>query len=196
MINPVGFFRRVSPRGNFVLPLYYGVICQALAIILMWVYHAGLYAFPDFLNYVADFGGYGPLMLTFGWPMKAVMLVVLIVTAPIFAVIAMFFTSATYHICLKLSGGAQNGFETTFRAVCYGSSAQMLGIIPIVGTVVAGVWTLILCVIGIKELHKTTYFKAILAVMLPVFLCCGFVVLVVVGLFGAIIGAWMGGISA
>ena len=191
MTNPVGFFKRVSPGGNFVLPMYYGIICQSIAIILMWSYQAGFHSIPTILDYTAAFGGYWPMTANFSWPAMVIFFIALVVIAPVFAAIGIFFPAALYHLCLKILGGANNGFEATFRAVCYGSSAQFLGVIPIVGSVVAGVWCLILNIIGLKEIHKTSFGKAILAVMLPVFICCGFIVLVVAGLFGAAIGAWM-----
>lgn len=196
MMNPVAFFRRVPPEGNFVVPMYYGIINQSLAIILMWAYQAGFFSAQSILHYTAVFGGYGPMALNLGWGMMLILIMALLVMAPVFAAVALFFTSGVYHICLKFLGGANKGFEATFRAMSYGSSAQLLGIIPIAGPIVSGVWALVLSVIGIKELHKTNYTRAIFAVLLPVLLCCGAIILIVAVLFGAAIGSWMGGISA
>jgi hypothetical protein len=193
MSNPVAFFRRVPKQGNFVLPMYYGIICQSLAIILMWAYQAGFHAIPTLMNMTADFGGYGPWTMDMSWPSMMILVTALVVIAPVFAVAGLFCTSAIYHVCLMVLGGARHGFEGTFRAVCYGSSAQGLSVIPMIGSVVAGVWSLVLTVIGIKEIHQTNYVRAILAVVLPVVICCGFIILVVAALFGAAIGAWMGG---
>jgi len=191
MTNPVPFFKRVPKKGNFVLPLYYGMICQSVSIILMWSYQVGFQSIPTIVDYSAAFGGYWPMTANFSWPALVIFLMALLLVAPIFAALGLLFTSGLYHIALKIFGGAKNGYEATFRAICYGSSAQFLSIIPIVGGVVAGVWTLVLSIIGIKHLHETTYPKAILAVFLPVLLCCGFIILIVAAVFGAAIGAWM-----
>lgn len=198
MVNPVRFFKRVPPEGNFVLPLYYGLICQSAAVILMWAYQAGFQSMPSIVHYVAGFGGWGAVTFAdiLAWPTVVIFIIVLIVAAPVAALISLFFTSAVYHICLKILGGAKKGYEATFRSLCYGSSAQFLSIVPIVGTVIAGVWSLVLTVIGIKHLHDTTYTRAILAVVLPLFLCCGVTLLVIATIFGAAIGAWMSGYSA
>lgn len=191
MTNPVGFFKRVPKHGNFVLPLYYGMVCQSIAIILMWSYQAGFHSIPAILDYGAAFGGYGRWTFSFDWSTLFVFLMVLVVIAPLFAIIGLSFMSAVFHLCLKIFGGARGGYETTFRAICYASSAQILGVVPIVGGVVAGVWSLVLSIIGLKEIHQTTYSRAVIAVILPVLTCCGFIVLVVAAVFGAAIGAWM-----
>ena len=158
----------------------------------MWAYQAGFHAIPVWLDYTAAFGGYGPWTLTFDFPTMLIFLMALIVVAPLFAVVGLFFTSAIYHICLKILGGGASGFEATFRAISYASSAQILSIVPIVGSVAAGIWSLVLNIIGMKEIHGTTYSRAIIAVILPVLVCCGFIILVVAALFGAALGAWMG----
>ncbi len=195
MINPIAFFRRVPPTGNFILPLYYGIICQSIAIILIWAYQAGFHSVPVIVDYMVAFGGFGPWTMTFGWPTMLILIMVLIVVAPVFAVIGLCFQTLVYHICLKIFGGANKGFEATWRAVCYSSSSQVLGIVPVVGSVVAGVWGLVLNVIGLKEVHKTTYARTILAVLLPLLICCGVVILIVAVIFGAAIGSWMGGVQ-
>lgn len=193
MINPVPFFKKVSKGGNFVIPMYYGIICQSIAIILMWSYQTGFQSIPNIIDYTAAFGGYWPMTVNFGWPALMIFLMALVVVAPVFAVISLTITSFLYHISLKVFGGAKYGFEATFRAVCYASSAQFLSLVPIVGTVIAGIWTLALSVIGIKQLQETTYSRAIVAVLLPVMLCCGFIIIFVAAVFGAAIGSWMVG---
>jgi ribosomal protein S27AE len=193
MINPVAFFKRVPKHGNFVIPMYYGVICQSVAIILMWSYQTGFQSIPTIVDYSAAFGGYWPVTANFSWPALLIFLMALVLVAPVFAIIGIAVTSFLYHVSLKIFGGAKHGFEATFRAVCYSSSAQMISILPIVGTVLAGIWTLVLCVIGIRHLQETTYPRAVIAVILPVLVCCGFIILIVAAVFGAAIGAWMTG---
>ena len=196
MVNPVGFFKRVPKQGNFVLPLYYGIICQSIAIVLMWSYQAGFQSLPAILDYTAAFGGYWPWTFNFDWSTFLVYLMALVVISPLFAIIGLLFTSGVYHLFLRLFGGAKKTYEASFRAICYASSAQILGVVPIVGIVVAGIWFLVLNIIGIKELHGTTYSKAVLAVLVPVLLLHGFIILILAALFGAAMQSWMTGGSA
>lgn len=192
MTNPVAFFKRVPKQGNFVLPMYYGILCQSVAIILMWAYQAGFHSIPTLLDYSAAFGGYWPWTVNMSWTSALIFMMALFLVAPVFALIGLSFTSALYHVCLKMFGGANHGYEATFRVINYAASAQVLSILPIVGGIVAGVWTLVLDIIGLKHVHQTTYSRAIIAVIMPVLICCGFMILVVAALFGAALGAWMG----
>ena len=68
--------------------------------------------------------------------------------------------------------GARNGFEATFRVVAYGYSANIFLVVPFCGGLLAGVWAIILYIIGLREAHETTGGKAALAVFLPVVVCC------------------------
>jgi hypothetical protein len=85
----------------------------------------------------------------------------LIILAPIFVIIGVFIGAAILHLMLMIVGGANNGFEATVRVVC--------------GGLVSMVWAIILYVFGLAAAHRTTQGKAVLAVVLPVVLCCGFV---------------------
>src|ERR1700730_1063722 len=100
----------------------------------------------------------------------------------------MFVGSGILHLCLMLVGGANRPFETTFRVVCFGSgAANLFSMIPMCGWLIAVVYDIVLKCIGVSRAHETTTGKAVLAVFLPVVVCCGLIVLVVVlGGFGAI----------
>jgi hypothetical protein len=84
-------------------------------------------------------------------------------------------------------GGARKPFETTFRVVCFSSgSTYLLSIIPICGGMVACVWNIVLQCIGLARAHETDTGKAVIAVLLPIIVCCG----------GLILLAILGGFSA
>jgi len=99
----------------------------------------------------------------------------LIILAPIFVIIGVFIGAAILHLMLMIVGGAYNGFEATVRVVCYAQTAQLAGIIPFCGGLISMVWAIILYVFGLATAHRTTQGKAVLAVLLPVVLCCAFV---------------------
>jgi hypothetical protein len=98
----------------------------------------------------------------------------MIIVAPIFIVIGVFIGAAILHLMLMIVGGANSGFEATVRVVCYAQTAQLAGIIPFCGGLISLVWAIILYVIGLARAHRTTQGKAVLAVLLPVVLCCAF----------------------
>lgn len=117
-----------------------------------------------------------------------------VIFAPVFITIGLFIASGILHLCLMIVGGlsqSKAGFEGTFRTICYASVADFAQLVPFVGGLVAAVWKLVLLVIGLATVHKTTQGKAIFAVLIPLILCCGcFLVL------GATILALIGGAMA
>src|SRR5204863_879753 len=108
---------------------------------------------------------------------------------PLFVVIVLFVGSAVVHVCLMIVGGANKSFETTFRVLAFmHGSTGPLQMIPVCGGLIAGVWALIVNCIGLARAHETTTGRAVLAVFLPLIVCCGGTMLLAM-MFGAL-GAW------
>jgi hypothetical protein len=63
-------------------------------------------------------------------------------------------------------------------------------IVPVCGGAIAGIWCLVVECIGLAKAHETTTGKAVLAVFLPVIVCCGggFLLAVMFGTLGALTG--------
>ena len=71
-------------------------------------------------------------------------------------------------------GGANQPFETTFRVLAFTQgSASPLQIIPLCGGLISGVWALVCNCIGLARAHETDTGRAVLAVFLPLIVCCG-----------------------
>jgi hypothetical protein len=86
-------------------------------------------------------------------------------------------------------GGAKKPFETTFRVVCFSSgSTYLLSMIPVCGGLIGGVWNIVLECIGLARAHETDTGKAVMAVLLPIIVCCGglFLLVILMGGFGAL----------
>src|SRR2546430_2743448 len=93
------------------------------------------------------------------------------------------------HVCSMIVGGATQPFETTFRVLAFShGSTGPLQMIPVCGGMIAGVWALVCNCIGLARAHETDTGRAVLAVFLPVIVCCGGGLLVAF-MFGAL-GAW------
>jgi hypothetical protein len=104
-------------------------------------------------------------------------------------VIGLFIGSAVVHVCLMIVGGANQPFETTYRVVAFTQgSTGPLQMIPVCGGAIAGIWGLVCTCIGLSRAHQTDTGRAVLAVLLPVIICCGGI-LVVAMMFGAL-GVW------
>src|SRR6266542_90051 len=92
-----------------------------------------------------------------------------------------------YAIIGGTFGGAKQSFETTFRVVCFAEgSASPLLVIPFCGGLITGIWKVVLYCIGLARSHETDTGRAVIAVLLPLIVCCGGFLLL---MFGAL-GAW------
>jgi hypothetical protein len=115
--------------------------------------------------------------------------IVLIILVPVFVIIVLFIGSAIVHLCLMIVGGANKSFETTFRVLSFSQgSTGPLQIIPVCGGLIAGVWALVVNCVGLARAHETSTGRAVLAVFLPLIVCCGGGILIAM-MFGAF-GAW------
>ena len=109
------------------------------------------------------------------------------ILAPCWLPILLFVAAAIQHLFLMMVGGASRGFKATFRVFCYAAVSTLLGLIPACGSLVGGAWNLVLAIIGFSAVHRISTGRAILAVAMPLLLCCGCVA-ILLAMFGA---AWM-----
>ena len=83
-------------------------------------------------------------------------------------------------------GGANQPFETTFRVLAFTQgSTGPLQIIPLCGGLISGVWAIVCYCIGLARAHETDTGRAVLAVFLPLIVCCGGGVLIAFMFMGA-----------
>lgn len=105
-----------------------------------------------------------------GFPLPAVAGAGIIVFALLMIIIGFIFVfiiAAWLHLFVYLLGG-RKGYLQTLKSVTFGSTpAMLLGWIPFFG-LLAGIWTLALEILGIRELQEMTTGKAILAIILAV----------------------------
>ncbi len=94
----------------------------------------------------------------------------LIAFVPIFIIFKILFTSLFIHILLRLVRSGENGYEATFRVISYSQAAQIIGLIPFIGSIVSFIWIFIIQIVGLREVHQTSYLKIIIAFMIPVFI--------------------------
>jgi hypothetical protein len=119
------------------------------------------------------------------------MLIFRLIVAPIFIAIGLFIWAALVHVFLMMAGGANKPFETSFRALSYAYGATALfALVPCCGPWISFVWGLVADCIAIARSHETDMGRAVIAVLLPLVVCCGGV-LVICLMLGVGIGALM-----
>lgn len=175
VLNPVGFFRSIPRRGNFVSPLVFAIVCAIVNGIL-----GGILGFLVSLIFAGD--------PDFGIGAAFVGLIGSIIFIPIVTVVTLFIGAGIFHLLVLLFVRPANaGFEATFRVVSYASVTQLvswLAAIPLLGiliALIAAVYATYLNVVGIREAHNTTTGNALLVVLIPV----GLLILLGLLIFGA-----------
>jgi hypothetical protein len=183
------FYRAMPVTGGLGSPLLYGVIVGYVGLLAAAVYGAifqalmgpGLLSLPHrgeldrFLPYVQ--GGIG--------------IVVQVVLGPVMVAVGLFLFAAIVHLVLLLIGGAQRGFEATFRVGCYAEATALLRVVPLCGGMIATVYFIVVAIVGLSEAHGISKGKAATAILLPLVLvccCCGALIALVVGGFASALG--------
>jgi hypothetical protein len=177
--RPVVAFTAMKREGGLGEPLLYAIIGGTIGGVFAITYNFVLRSFAPFGD---RHGAFTHLFAGLGW-------IFLLVLTPLFVVIGMFVASAILHVCLMIVGGAKQSFETTFRVICFAEGvASPLLVIPFCGGLISGVWKIVLYCIGLARAHETDTGRAVIAVLLPLIVCCGGL-LVIAMMFGAL-GAW------
>lgn len=52
--------------------------------------------------------------------------------------------------------------------VSYSQAAQIWGLIPFIGGSIGWIWQLVVQIIGLREMHETSYSRVIIAFLIPV----------------------------
>jgi len=180
LTRPAEAFSVMKREGGLGEPLIYALIGGCLGGIVSALFSLGFQSiglFADKNNSLAAMTGMG---IGFGS----------IILVPLGIVIFLFIWSGLAHLCLMIfGGGANQSFETTFRVFAFTQgSAGPLQIIPLCGGLISGIWAIVCNSIGLARAQETDTGRAVLAVLSPLIVCCGFV-FVILFMFGAL-GAW------
>jgi len=165
--KPVETFQGMPCEGGFFKPLKF-------YILLSWLTGAAaiIYQTVAMLINPGMFAGEGVKNLS--QPMLLTVYAGLILFMPVLLFVGAFVSSGILHLALMAVGGAKKPFETTFRVLCYASGAtSVLQLIPLCGGWLYSVASLIYCVIGLKEAHRTDLWRPIVAILLIFVVCCG-----------------------
>jgi hypothetical protein len=180
LTRPAEAFSIMRRQGGLGEPLIYALIGGCVGGIVSFLFSLGFQSlgfFTDRHNNIAAMAGMG---------IGSAAMVILL---PLFIVFALFIGSGIVHLCLMIVGGANQPFETTFRVIAFSQgSTGPLQIIPLCGGLISGVWALVCNCIGLARAHETDTSRAVLAIFLPLIVCCGGGLLIAV-MFGAM-GAW------
>jgi hypothetical protein len=157
LFHPVAFFRATAPDRGAGASLLYAVIVGTLSIAVGFLWQRALGE-----RISVEYGG---RYLRFFNSRAALAWVS--VFLPIGIAIGNIVWAAVLHVALAVLGGARGTFTTTLKAVCYSSSATAFNVFPVCGAALGAVWQVVVQVIGLRELHRTTTARAFWAWFLP-----------------------------
>ena len=165
LTKPAEAFTIMKREGGFGEPLVYAVVGGSVGAIVSFLFSLLLHSFGMFTDQR------NPLGAMAGMGIGSIGFIIL---APLAIVIVLFIVAGIVHLCLLIVGGANQSFETTFRVLAFTQgSTGVLQLIPVCGGVIGAVWGIVVNCIGLARAHETDTGRAVLAVMLPVIVCCG-----------------------
>jgi hypothetical protein len=176
LFSPERFFGTLTYKGGIKEPLAFGLLVACLAAMFGF--------FWEFLIFSGGVLTVGDVL--FGRFTVVLFFLIAIVIIPVFVTLVLFVYSGIIHLLLRILRSGHNGFEATFRVVSYSQAAQVWALIPLLGGLVAGIWQIVVQIIGLREIHETNYLKVILSFVIPVVLIFFLVIAVAVFLFIAI----------
>lgn len=157
LFSPADLFGKMAFQGGAKDPLMFGILIGSIGAM-----------FGSFWFILAMWGrilsmGEGridPFTMGVGF-------IVLMVFLPLYITIKIFITSAITHLLLIITGAGKNRFEATLRVVSYSQATQIWGVVPFAGDIVGNLWFLVVQIIGLREMHETSYWRIFVALLIP-----------------------------
>lgn len=185
LLTPALFFRTPALEDDAVGGFEHGMVAfgvgqLALALqglLTMAIFGGALAVATRAPEVVAFFGSYGCVLVA--------LVPTMMVHVPVTTLVSVGVASVAIHGTLMLLGAAKGPFWSgTVRATSYSFTTHVLFVVPVIGPLVALVWTLVVEIVAVREVHRTSGMVAAIAVL-------GFRLLGIgaVALFYALVGA-------
>jgi hypothetical protein len=106
---------------------------------------------------------------------------------PLVLLLSLYTAAGLAHLFLKVLRGARRPFSATFQVSAYVTGATSLlnilplNLIPVAGSMIIPVWALVVNSGGLARAHQISTIKALVALLLPLIILVGVVLLIVVG---------------
>lgn len=166
LLTPTLFFRTPALEDDAVGGFEHGMVAfgvgqiaillQALAMVLIG--GGALVISTEVPALAALFGGYGCMLVA--------LVPTMMVHVPVTTLASVGMAAVAIHGTLWALGAAKAPFYAgTVRATSYSFATHVLFVVPVVGPIVALVWTLVIETIGVREVHRTGTATAAVAVL-------------------------------
>jgi len=175
LLAPGRFFHRMPSQVGILQPLLFALVLGAVGTFIAWLY--SLVSASLQMVLLGDFSHGQSSLISF----------LLFIFSPVLVTMGIFIQAGLTHGTLMLLGGNRLGFEATFRVSAYSEATTIILLIPVCGSWLAMIWSMVILIIGLYNIHETEPWKAVLAVLAPLLLC--FMVI------GGSVVAWMTGLN-
>jgi hypothetical protein len=161
--RPQRAFDMMRQRGSYRVPMLYSALGLYLGL-------AGVACVEGLLAaYSFDKLPFEPEVIEV---LKQALLIALVAMAvigiPLTATLGSLISGGLMHVALLIAGGSKQSFATSVRIACYVQpSLTWLLFIPLVGSSLLGIWSLIVSIIAVKHAHEVSVGKAVIAVLVP-----------------------------
>jgi len=158
IFSPKNMFSYMPVRGGLREPLAFGLLIGSISSMFafFWGFMISGSGFPKLFEGVS---------ISLSSPITFLSLIFL---SPLLVAIDVFISSFIIHLLLLLVKGGKNRFEATFRVMAYSQATKVWSILPFIGGPIGWVWRAIVQIIGLREIHETSYLRVILAFVIPV----------------------------
>jgi hypothetical protein len=171
LLSPQPFWASVRPEASWTDALLYAWILFGVGLLLTWPL-AGMRQFglqaalahaqdlpPGLRAMLRNYGsgfGVGQFLFT-----------------ALFYPLGLIVYTAILHLFCMLFGVAKHGYYATFRVVAYSSATNVFSLFPCVGFL-AGLYGVVLIILGLASVQESTLGRAAAAVLVPLLLviCC------------------------
>jgi hypothetical protein len=186
LFNPAASFSRMKTSGGFATPLLFNLTMVVIYAFFTTIYQllfSGMFgaaaAMHDGSSSIQGFGGGLPPFVSIG---------VMVVAVPVLVGIT-FLNAGITHLCLALFKGTSKSYEATYRVICYSYSTWIFALVPCAGGIVSSIWWLVATIIGLSKVHRIETWRAAVAVLLPVFVCLGTVIVLYIAIVAAVVAS-------
>lgn len=151
LFRPAEFFARLGDEMPFSRPLlYYLLMAVASAFFTLWWRAVGVSP-EEFVPLLGEVGDGAPLADFF--------------LSPFVALAALAIWTVVVHLLVLLLAPQRSRLSMTARVFCYASGTWVLAAMPIVGSLAGLIWGTVIQIVGLREVHRMTTWRASLAVV-------------------------------
>ncbi|MCH8272024.1 MAG: YIP1 family protein [Candidatus Marinimicrobia bacterium] len=166
LTKPKEFFKRVPKTGGFSTPIIYALISGMLGT---WLNLAWQMLFM-YLGIIEPNAQSQDSLMGIN--------IMITVLSPIIIPLGLLVGTGIIQLALMVLGVQKINYETTFRVICYSSGAAVLGLFPVIGSMIGAFITISLEAMGLREVYDISLRRGFAAVIFPIILILMIILLI------------------